>query len=204
MTKQTNKSEHYYTQSPTSDYKTYNITYNINTHSISLKTADGVFCKHSVDYGSNLLIETIAKEDRPGTLLDIGCGYGVVGISLAAIFDCKVTMCDINERAVSLAKENAKHVNAKVFQSDGFQKVEGAFDVIVTNPPIRAGKSVYYQWFDKSIKHLNDNGRFYCVIQKKQGAPSTMRHLESIYGNCEIIAKDKGYYIIKCTKCGTA
>lgn len=159
-----------------------------------------MFCKHSVDFGTNLLIETIAKEERPESLLDIGCGYGVVGISLGTIFDCNVTMCDINERAVMIAKQNAKKVKATVFQSDGFQKVEGAFDIIVTNPPIRAGKSVYYQWFDKSIEHLNEGGRFYCVIQKKQGAPSAMRHLESIYGNCEIIAKDKGYYIIKCVK----
>ncbi len=200
MTKQTNKSEHYYTQSPTSDFNTYNITYNINKHSISLKTADGVFCKHSVDFGSDLLIAAVANEEQPKSILDIGCGYGVVGISLGTIFDCSVTMCDINERAVSLAKENAKDIDANVFQSDGFEKVNGAFDVIVTNPPIRAGKSVYYQWFDKSIEHLNDGGRFYCVIQKKQGAPSAMRHLEEIYSNCEVIAKDKGYNIIKCIK----
>lgn len=200
MTKQTNKSEHYYTQSPTSDFNTYNITYNINKHSISLKTADGVFCKHSVDFGSDLLIAAVAKQEQPECLLDIGCGYGVVGISLGTIFDCSVTMCDINERAISLAKENSKNIKANVFQSDGFEKVNSAFDVIVTNPPIRAGKSVYYQWFDKSIEHLNDGGRFYCVIQKKQGAPSAMRHLEEIYGNCEVIAKDKGYYIIKCVK----
>jgi len=182
------------------DYKTYDIVYNTSKHSIRLKTADGVFCKHSVDFGSNLLIETVAKEDIPNSVLDIGCGYGVVGISLGMTFDCAVTMCDINERAIGLAQQNAKVIDAKVFQSDGFDKVDAAFDVIVTNPPIRAGKSVYYSWFDKSIEHLNDGGKFYCVIQKKQGAPSAMRHLESIYGNCEIIAKDKGYYIIKCVK----
>jgi 16S rRNA (guanine1207-N2)-methyltransferase len=201
MTNNNNKSEHYYTQSPTSDYNTYQITYNINKHSIALKTADGVFCKHSVDFGSDLLISAVAKEECPERLLDMGCGYGVVGISLGTIFDCQITMCDINERAVSLARENAKGMtDANVFQSDGFEKVEGTFDIIVTNPPIRAGKTVYYSWFDKSIEHLNNGGRFYCVIQKKQGAPSSMRHLESIYGNCEIIAKDKGYYIIKCVK----
>lgn len=194
------KSEHYYTQSPTSDFNTYDITYNVGKHSIGLKTADGVFCKHSVDYGSNLLVETVAKENILTSLLDIGCGYGVVGISLGKIFDCAVTMCDINERALELAKSNAKGMDAKVIKSDGFENVEGVFDAIVTNPPIRAGKAVYYKWFDKSIDYLSDGGRFYCVIQKKQGAPSTIKHLEDVYGNCDVIAKDKGYFIIKCVK----
>ena len=198
MANNQNKSEHYYTQNPTSDFKTYEITYNINEHSITLKTGDGVFCKHNVDFGSNLLVSTVADEEAPSSILDIGCGYGVVGISLGTIFKCNVTMCDINERAISLAKQNAKKINANVFQSDGFGKVEGMFDMIITNPPIRAGKAVYYEWFDRSIEHLNNGGRFYCVIQKKQGAPSAIKHLESIYGNCEVIAKDKGYFIIKC------
>ncbi len=195
-----NKSEHYYTQSPTSDFNTYNIVYNVNKHSIRLKTADGVFCKHNVDFGSDLLIKTVSGESVPETLLDMGCGYGPIGISLGTIFKCRVTMCDINERAAALADENAKGINADVFQSDGFENVEGTFDMIVTNPPIRAGKSVYYSWFESSIKYLNPGGRFYCVIQKKQGAPSAIKHLEETYENSEIIAKDKGYYIIKCVK----
>jgi len=194
------KAEHYYTKSPTSELKTYSITYNIGRHSIRLTTADGVFCKHSVDFGSNLLINTIADQKKPNSILDIGCGYGVVGISLGKIFDCSVTMCDINERAVSLAKRNGKDVNTKVIQSDGFENIGDTFDVIVTNPPIRAGKAVYYQWFTESINYLNDDGRFYCVIQKKQGAPSAIKHLESVYGNCKIIAKDKGYFITESTK----
>ncbi|MEX1378273.1 MAG: methyltransferase [Eubacteriales bacterium] len=201
MEKQQKKqSEHYYTQSPTSDFKTYNLVYNAGRHSIRLKTADGVFSKHAVDFGSNLLINTIAKEAAPKSVLDIGCGYGVVGISLSKIFGCHALMCDINQRAVELAKENAQQADVEVLQSDGFENVEGTFDMIVTNPPIRAGKDVYYKWFDESINYLNEGGRFYCVIQKKQGAPSAMKHLEEIYGECHAIAKDKGYYIIKCDK----
>ena len=194
------QSEHYFTPSPTSECRTYNLVYNSLRHSIRLKTADGVFSKHGVDFGSDLLIKTIAKEPAAKSILDMGCGYGAVGISLGKAFGCQVVMCDINQRAVELAKENAEGMDADVFQSDGFENVQGTFDIIATNPPIRAGKEIYYRWFTESINYLNAGGRLYCVIQKKQGAPSAMKHLEGIYGRCEIIAKDKGYCIIKCIK----
>ena len=173
--------EHYFTQSPESELRTHKVVYNTGSHSVSLTTADGVFSKHGVDFGSDLLIKTLLKEPPFESLLDMGCGYGVIGISLAKAFTCHAVMCDINERAVALAKDNAKGTDAEVMQSDGFQNVSGKFDVIVTNPPIRAGKEVYYEWFDLSINHLNSEGRFYCVIQKKQGAPSVIKHLEGIY-----------------------
>ena len=192
--------DHYFTQSPASPMRTHKVVYNTGSHSISLTTADGVFSKHEVDFGSDLLIKTILMEQPFDSLLDMGCGYGVIGISLSKVFMCRALMCDINERAVLLAKDNAKDTEAEAIQSDGFQNVSGTFDVIVTNPPIRAGKEVYYKWFDESINYLNPEGRFYCVIQKKQGAPSAIKHLEGIYPECEIIAKDKGYYIIRCTK----
>lgn len=195
-----NEHQHYYTKSPTSKDNSHVVAYNIGKHSFRFASADGVFSKYSVDYGSNLLVAVVSKQKRPDTLLDIGCGYGVIGIALATIFGTHATMCDINERAVALAKKNTKNVDAAVLQSDGLDSIEGTYDMIVTNPPIRAGKSVYYRWFTDSIDYLNAGGSLYCVIQKKQGAPSAVKHLEGIYGNCEIIAKDKGYYILECVK----
>ncbi|MBN2880400.1 MAG: class I SAM-dependent methyltransferase [Clostridia bacterium] len=194
------ETEHYFTQHPTSELNTYFVSYNFGKYSFRLKTADGVFSKRGVDFGSDLLIRTVASESPPESLLDIGCGYGVIGISLSKIFECKAVLCDINERAVQLAKENAAGTKAEVLQSNGLENIEGKFDMIVTNPPIRAGKGVYHGWFSVSPEYLNDGGRLYTVIQKKQGAPSAITHLKGIFSECEVIKRDKGYYIIKCTK----
>jgi len=194
------ETEHYFTQNPTSEFNTYFVSYNVGRYSLKLKTADGVFSKRGVDFGSDLLIKTVAFESPPESLLDIGCGYGVIGISLSKIFECRAVLCDINERAVQIAKENAAGTKAEVLQSDGLENIEGKFDMIVTNPPIRAGKDIFYGWFFISPNYLNDGGRLYTVIKKKQGAPSAIKHLKSIYRECEIIKRDKGYYIIKCIK----
>ena len=130
--------------------------------------------------------------------------YGAIGISLSSLFpSAKVTMIDINERAVDLTNRNIKlnHIkNAQVLQSDGFENITGSFDVIVSNPSIRTGKKVIYPIFEQSINYLNNNGSIYLVIQKKQGANSALNKLESIYGNCEVINKDAGYWILKSTK----
>ncbi len=194
------KQDHYFTQSPSSKMQRHKLVYNAGNYSINLETADGVFSKSGVDFGSDLLIKTVLNEPKFESLLDMGCGYGAIGISLVKAFGCRTVMCDINERAVMLAKSNSESSGAEVLQSDGFQNITGTFDAIVTNQPIRAGKAVYYEWFDQSINYLNQGGRFYCVIQKKQGAPSAIKHLEGIYPECGVIAKDKGYYIIKCVK----
>ena len=111
-------------------------------------------------------------------------------------------MIDINESAISLAKKNVeqnKAQNVTVLKSNIYENIkeEESFDYILTNPPIRAGKKVIYEIYDGAIKHLNQNGELWVVIQKKQGAPSTIDHLNAIFGNCEIVTKEKGYFILK-------
>ncbi|OPZ90039.1 MAG: Ribosomal RNA large subunit methyltransferase G [Firmicutes bacterium ADurb.Bin419] len=194
--------EHYYSQTPSVSHDENRINYKLKDTELEFITDAGVFSKKRVDFGSDLLINSIPQ--IAGEILDIGCGYGVIGISLAHLSpSAKVTMIDINERAVDLTNRNIKlnsTTNAQVLQSDGFTNVTGAFDVIVSNPPIRTGKKVIYPLFEQSIKFLNDNGSIYLVIQKKQGAKSAFDKLESIYGNCEVINKDAGYWILKSTK----
>ncbi|HHV28226.1 MAG TPA: class I SAM-dependent methyltransferase [Clostridium sp.] len=169
---------------------------------IKLNTDAGVFSKKKVDFGSDLLIRSIPP--IAGNILDIGCGYGVIGISLALLNpNSKITMIDINERAVDLASENIRLngiANANVLKSDGFSNVTGTFEAIVSNPPIRTGKKVIYPIFENSINFLNPGGSIYLVIQKKQGANSAIDFLKSVYGNCEVINKKGGYWIIKSTK----
>lgn len=193
---------HYFSKDPEVKHDLGKISYKINDHLIEIITDAGVFSKNKVDFGSDLLIKSVAP--FKGKALDIGCGYGVLGISLAISNpDSFVTMVDINKRAVNLAVKNINLnniKNASAFFSDGFSNVKEKFDVIVTNPPIRAGKKVIYPIYENSINFLNPGGSIYMVVQKKQGAPSTVEKLKSIYGNCEIINKEKGYWIIKSTK----
>lgn len=194
--------EHYYSQNPSVSHDENKILFKTKDIKLDLITDSGVFSKIRVDFGSELLINSTPS--ITGEILDIGCGYGVIGISLSFLNpSAKVTMIDINERAVDLANRNIQlnHAsNVKAIQSDGFSKVTGKFDVIVSNPPIRTGKKVIYPIFEQSIEYLNTKGSIYIVIQKKQGAKSAVDKLESIYGNCEVINKDAGYWILKSTK----
>ncbi|HPU40874.1 MAG TPA: class I SAM-dependent methyltransferase [Acetivibrio clariflavus] len=194
--------EHYYSQKPSVAHNENKIHFKVKDFQLEFITDAGVFSKKRVDFGSNLLINSVPQTS--GKILDLGCGYGVIGISLSLLNpSSEVTMVDINERAVELANRNIELnniKNAQAIQSDGFEKVSGNFDVIVSNPPIRAGKKVIYPLFEQGIDYLNANGSIYLVIQKKQGAKSALEKLESIYGNCEVIIKDAGYWILKSTK----
>ncbi|TYQ15127.1 UNVERIFIED_CONTAM: 16S rRNA m(2)G 1207 methyltransferase [Acetivibrio alkalicellulosi] len=193
---------HYYSENPDVAHNYSKIEYNIHNRLINLVTDAGVFSKSKVDFGSDLLIRSIPSVK--GKILDIGCGYGVVGISLAALNpDCSVTMIDINNRAIDLTLNNISLnniSNATAFQSDGFFNVKEKFDLIVSNPPVRTGKKVIYPIYENSINFLNNGGFIYLVIQKKQGAQSTFEKLESVYGNCEVVNKEKGYWIVRSSK----
>lgn len=170
---------------------------------LTFTTDNGVFSKHAVDFGSKLLIDTFAEPEIPGAILDIGCGYGPIGITLSKSFpERRVVMTDINERAVGLAAENAaaNHAKVDVFVSDLFEKTDGTFAAIVTNPPIRAGKKVVYRLFAESFDHLDRGGSFWTVIQKKQGAPSARKALDALYGSVEVRARAKGYSVFYAKK----
>lgn len=164
------------------------------------QTDHGVFSKKGLDFGSRLLIKNVIHLSF-NKALDLGCGYGPIGLSLKA-FNPKATidMVDINERAINLAKANASLNKLKVhaFVSDGFNQINDKYDLIVTNPPIRAGKKIIYGFFEDAKKHLLSNGNLFMVIQKKQGASSAMKFCQSIYSHVEVVDKKSGYLIIKC------
>lgn len=193
-------SEHYYSEKPSvkSDPRSWQTK--INDKKYSFTTDRGVFSKDDIDFGSRLLIESFIQPDIPGDFLDVGCGYGPIGLSIASAFPSrKVFMVDINERAVNLAKTNAQQnsiENVEITQSDLFEKVNGEFSAVVTNPPIRAGKAVVFEIFEKAYQYLLSGGQLWVVIQKKQGALSAMSKIEDVFGNVNIVLKKKGYYII--------
>lgn len=173
----------------------------IGEFSFEFKTDNGVFSKDFLDYASKLLIEKIDFESLPeGPILDVGCGYGPIGIYAAKCTKMPVFMVDINPRALELSKENVlkNKVSATVLESNCLDNViDKKYSCIITNPPIHAGKEVIYKMYEQASISLIEGGSFWIVIQQKHGAPSTIKKLETLFKNVEIVYKKKGFYIIK-------
>ncbi|KRN79321.1 hypothetical protein IV52_GL000730 [Fructilactobacillus lindneri DSM 20690 = JCM 11027] len=154
-----------------------------------------------MDYGSRVLINNVDLDKIPaGKVLDLGCGYGPIGLFLAKKYPQRqFDLVDVNNLAMDLAKRNAENNdihNVNVFSSDVYENVTGQFAAIVTNPPVRAGKEIVDQMITGSIDHLEKNGTLTVVLQKKQGAPSAKKLMKQIFGNVKIVKRDKGYYIL--------
>ena len=196
---------HYFVNDDKVVSKPRKVVYSINGVDFSLDSDNGVFSKNELDKGSELLIETLLPLDLGNRLLDLGCGLGVIGLTLAYFHPgLNVCLSDVNTRALSLCNANANTLRLSqkvtILQSDIYLEIEGKFDSIVSNPPIRAGKKVTYQIYEGALEHLNDGGSLYIVIRKQQGALSVKSYLEELYGNVTVLARDKGYYVLKSTK----
>lgn len=176
----------------------------LNDTKYSFISDNGVFSKGEIDYGSIALLKILLKQKLVGNILDIGCGYGTIGLILAKNNpECNFLLSDVNLRACTLARENKKLfglTNVEIVESDIFQNINKNFDYVVTNPPIRAGKKVIYSIFEQSYHHLNQNGSLFIVIRRSHGAESAQKFIHSIFGNCELLKKDKGFYVYYATK----
>ncbi|MNJ48649.1 Ribosomal RNA small subunit methyltransferase C [compost metagenome] len=197
-------SNHYYTSEPAAAHDRKEWVATLRGLTFRFISDAGVFAKGGVDYGSRVLIDAMDIPDD-AQVLDVGCGYGPIGLTAARLAkNGHVTMIDVNRRAVQLAQENANHnkvPNVTILESDLFAAVgEQQFDVILTNPPIRAGKETVHAIFEGAYTRLVDGGTLWVVIQKKQGAPSARQKLESLFPLVEEVTKDKGYRIYKATK----
>lgn len=160
---------------------------------------NGVFCKEHLDFGSRLLLENIPWNEITGSILDVGCGYGPIGIIASRLTGNKVTMCDVNKRALHLAKMNAKEnkIDALIIESDCYSNISGKYSTIITNPPIRAGKKIVYDILFSAKKYLMSDGTLFLVIHKDQGAKSLIKDLEDAY-SVQVLEKNKGFFVIKC------
>ena len=182
------------------DFQT--LTVELLGQSMRFKTDRGVFSKNGIDYGSRVLLENYQPESAK-SLLDVGCGYGTLGLTLAKKFDLDVTMVDVNSRALDLCRQNAIDnavSNSKIELSNIYESVSEKYDAIISNPPIRAGKEVVHEILAGAFGHLNDGGHLTIVIQKKQGAPSAQKKMEEVFGNSQLVARDKGYFILRSYK----
>ncbi|TKC14265.1 class I SAM-dependent methyltransferase [Robertmurraya kyonggiensis] len=197
-------SEHYYSREQKVESNPTYWDFTLRNHKLKFKTDNGVFSKREVDFGSRLLVETFEVPEVEGDLLDVGCGYGPIGLSIAKDTGRDVHMVDVNERALSLAKENAELNNisdVSIYESNCLDQVKHKeFAAILTNPPIRAGKKVVHQIFEQSFSYLKDQGELWVVIQKKQGAPSAIEKITELFGGVETVEKKKGYFILRAKK----
>jgi 16S rRNA (guanine1207-N2)-methyltransferase len=196
---------HYFQNDPLLVSKKRDITLSIDGLTLHFKSDNGVFSKSKVDEGSLALLKAIIPLHLTGKILDLGCGYGPIGLTIAVTSpSARVDLADINERALALCEENAQLLGLSqrvtCLQSDIYTNVEGPYDSIVVNPPIRAGKRVTYKMYEGASQRLIDGGSLYVVIRKDQGAPTASRFIEGLFGNISLISRDKGYYVYQAKK----
>ncbi|EUJ47096.1 class I SAM-dependent methyltransferase [Listeria riparia] len=197
--------KHYYTKNSDLDHNRKTWSFELRGSSIQFISDAGVFSKTTVDFGSRLLIESFEATSPDGKFLDVGCGYGPIGLAFAKSYpEVQVDMVDVNDRALELSAENAKNNglgNVRVFESSVYDAVADCdYTDIISNPPIRAGKKIVHEILSGSFEHLQTGGSLWIVIQKKQGGPSAAAKMEEVFGNVEVVAKDKGYFIYRSVK----
>ena len=170
-----------------------------NGEKYAFKVDNGVFSKHGLDDGTRIMLKALPT--LSGRILDLGCGWGPVGVILGRTYpNAEIVMADVNTRALTLASENLERNrinNAETVVSDVYSGVEGEFDYIITNPPIRAGKQVVYQMLDEAKQRLSPGGALIAVIRKQQGAESALKHLAEVYGQAKILDKEKSYWVME-------
>ncbi|PIN81965.1 hypothetical protein COV11_00470 [Candidatus Woesearchaeota archaeon CG10_big_fil_rev_8_21_14_0_10_30_7] len=185
--------EHYYTKKPTSFVKENTIKEILRGEELTFITSSGLFSPKKIDKGTKLLIEEslICSEDK---ILDLGCGYGVVGISIKKKFPkTKITLLDVNERALSYAKKNSELNKTEV---EIVEKLKNkTFNTILLNPPQSAGKKICFELINLSNEHLSTGGSLQIVARHKKGGKLLETYMNQLFGNVEVIARKSGYKI---------
>ena len=196
---------YYFDENPTLESNVKEIRFSLYGQNYVYYTDNGVFSKSRIDEGSYILLKVLLPLNLTGRILDLGCGYGPIGLTIAQNSkEARVDLADINSRALALASKSGERLNLNnrvtFLHSDIFEKIEGPYDSIVVNPPIRAGKVVTYKMYLESKQYLIDGGSLYVVIRRKQGAESALKYIETVFENVSVLHKEKGYWIIKATK----
>jgi 16S rRNA (guanine1207-N2)-methyltransferase len=187
--------EHYFSEKQKSDDSRFEIQIKLRNDSFAIMSASGIFSKAELDTATKLLIENSSIGEK---ILDLGCGYGVVGISILRRHkDANVYFSDVNERALDLTAENLKKLNLKgtVVKSNVFDNLNENFDTILTNPPMAAGRKVCYQIIEDSYKHLDKEGTLQLVARHNKGGKTLSEKMEEVFGNVEAIAISGGFRV---------
>ena len=199
--------EHYFSENPKSSFIKEKFEIEIIGSRLIINSGSGLFSLKELDFGTELLIKNAKiptaqdKNIKETEVLDLGCGYGVIGIALKRNHpEINVTMVDINDRAVQLSKKNCDENDTEclVLKSDIFSNpllTDKRFDVILTNPPFSAGKKVCIGFIEQSFEHLNKGGSLQLVAPHNKGGESLKKIMLSIFGNVDELAKKRGYRV---------
>lgn len=193
--------EHYFTARPKAAHRPAEVVETLRGRRYVFLTDAGVFSRTRIDPGTRLLIRHLPLPAK-GFVLDLGCGYGPIGLVAAAESpEAHVVMVDVNERAVELARRNLARNgvhNAEVIAGDGFAAAgDRRFTLVVSNPPVRAGKRVVYAWIDEAFERLEPGGRLMMVARTSQGAKSLARKIAAVFGAVTERAKGGGYRVLE-------
>jgi 16S rRNA (guanine1207-N2)-methyltransferase len=190
---------HYFTNTENLAHDRKEIEFRFLGVSYRFVTDKGVFSRTKPDEGSLYLLEAMLNEELAGQVLDMGCGYGLMSLILKHQRPhLKVYGVDVNERAIALANENAQRMQLELEFNcfDLKEDLHQSFDVMMSNPPIRAGKQVVYRFFDQAQQHLSPGGRLFLVIRRKQGAASATKALLERFEEVRRIDLKKGFEIL--------
>ena len=198
-------SNHYFTRRPTSKKKEGIIKCRLREYNWEFYTSSGVFSRKKIDNGTRLLIESMILPEE-GVILDLGCGYGPIGIVAARINPkLEVLMTDINERATKLASRNVKRNkvgNVQVLQGNLYEPVKAKkFKAILTNPPISAGiHKVVTPIIEGSIEYLESGGSLQLVVQSNKGGKTLSKLMQNTYSNIKVISRGSGFRVLSSIK----
>ena len=199
-----NEGEHYFSENPQSKTNLSLITAHLRGRKFEFFTSSSVFSKKRIDPGTRLLIESMILPKK-GVVLDIGCGYGAVGIAVATFNpELQVFLTDINNRAVVLAKQNAeknKVKNVKVKQGNLYDPVgDQIFDCVLSNPPISAGMDIVQAIIQKALARMSNNASLQMVVRSKVGKKLLPPIFENTFGNVTVLSIESGYRVLMAVK----
>lgn len=197
--------QHYFIDKEHKESDFFEFKDNVLGYELCFRSCDSIFSKNKIDDGTRTLLNAVAEHCQlQGKGLDVGCGLGVISIALIKHFNVEMDMIDVNNTAVKLSNQNLiknKIQNsAKAWHSNGFENVKEEYDFVITNPPIKTGKKLLFELMDGAYQHLKQAGQLVLVIRKDHGMESLKKYLIEIFGNCEIIERNKGYYILQSIK----
>ena len=200
MNPSNNKADHYFVAEPKSVERFGLVRTSLCGRSFEFLTASSVFSKRRVDIGTRLLIESMILP-KTGCILDIGCGYGAVGIAVAKLNPkLRVIMTDVNVRAVRLAKKNValnKVANAEVRYGHLYEPVDGSiFDCVLSNPPVSAGMETVKAIISQAPQVMANKGTFQMVIRSKIGVKALPALFNEVFGNCQVLDRESGFRVL--------